>query len=660
MSQDTNAVISQLETYLKSLQDNAEQLKNASADDAVKLASELLSQVITVDEESFINSVLDAAMDSDQAEQLFEQLLKERPMTKSSSKKLGARVKAMKKKKEKKASQPAKTTTANSGASSVNEEDLDPSKYYEIRARTIKQMEESGELDAFPHKYHTDTSIPAFVEKYANAVEAGSRLEGNEHVTSLAGRIMTKRSAGKLVFYGLQGEGKTLQILSDVSSYEGGQEAFTKIHNLLRRGDLVGVQGFPGKSKAGELSIVPTKLTLLAPCFHMLPKSHYGFKNQETRYRQRYLDLIMNLQSRDTFIKRSKIISYLRRFLTKRGFIEVETPMMNMIAGGANAKPFITHHNDLNLDLYMRVAPELYLKQLIIGGMERVFEIGKNFRNEGIDMTHNPEFTACEFYWAYADYQDLMTVTEQLLSGMALMVNGVENYDDMSEEEKAKIPEDKFNITLRLPHHEEDTIISFKPPFKRIPMIKSLEERLNIVFPPDLESQECQELLMKVHKEHKLDCVPPLTVSRLLDNLVGEFLEPDCIQPAFITEHPGLMCPLAKWHRSDRRLTERFELMIAGKEVCNSYTELNQPFVQRNCFQDQMKAKALGDEEANDIDEDFCTALEYGLPPTAGWGLGLDRMCMILANNFNIKEVILFPAMKPLDQPKQAAPTQQQ
>jgi len=655
----------QLEEYVRALEENMSVLQEAS-EDAIKLGAQLLSNIIQpMNEEQWISSVLEACMESDVIETLFvDKVLKMRPLTKSSSKKLSSRVSAMRKKKEKrnknKNSAKEKSTTT---TTTTEEEELDPSKYFEIRERAIQQLETSGELNPYPHKFHVQMSIPEFIEKYRDRIQPGERLSDREYHTSLAGRIMSKRSSGtKLVFYGLQGDGKQVQILADVSCYEGehdgvnhAQESFARIHSILRRGDVVGVNGFPGKSKAGELSIIPTRLTLLAPCYHMLPKSHFGFKNQETRYRQRYLDLIMNVNSRDTFIKRSKIIAYLRSFLNRRGFIEVETPMMNMIAGGANAKPFITHHNELNMDLYMRIAPELYLKMLVIGGMEKVYEIGKNFRNEGIDMTHNPEFTACEFYWAYADYNDLMHVTEQLLSGMALMINGVDNYDQMTEQEKAQIPDEKFNIRLNLPHQDHETIISFKPPFRRIPMIKTLEQRLNVTFPADLESQECHDLLMKIHREHKLECTPPLTVARLLDNLVGKFLEPDCIQPAFITDHPALMCPLAKWHRSDRRLTERFELMIAGKEVCNSYTELNHPFLQRKAFDDQMKAKALGDEEANMKDEDFCTALEYGLPPTAGWGIGLDRLTMILANNFNIKEVILFPAMKPLDQPTTTA-----
>lgn len=308
--------------------------------------------------------------------------------------------------------------------------------------------------------------------------------------------------------------------------------------------------------------------------------------------------------------------------------------MMNMIPGGATAKPFETFHNDLNMKLYMRVAPELYLKMLIVGGMDRVFEIGKQFRNEGIDLTHNPEFTTCEFYWAYCDYEDLMQVTEDMLSGMVFAIHG--SHKIMYHPNG---PEDK------------DTVIEldFTPPFKRIPMMKGLEEALQMALPKGkaLETEETREFFDKLCKEKDIECANPRSTSRLIDKLVGALLEVNCKDPTFIIDHPQIMSPLAKWHRNELGLTERFELFCNYHEIVNAYTELNDPVVQLEAFKSQAQAKEAGDDEAQCIDPNFVTALEYGLPPTAGWGMGIDRITMLLTDSNNIKEVLLFPAMKP-------------
>ncbi|KAI7753954.1 hypothetical protein M8C21_029086, partial [Ambrosia artemisiifolia] len=485
--------------------------------------------------------------------------------------------------KEKKAAAMPKSAVQKQSA--ADDEDMDPTQYFDNRLKTLAAQKAAG-LNPYPHKFHVSMSILEYIEKY-DSLASGEHLEDVQ--VSLAGRLMNKRSSSsKLFFYDLHGSGGKVQVMADARRSDLDEAEFSKYHSGVKRGDIVGIVGFPGKSKRGELSIFPKSFTVLSHCLHMMPRQKsaaaadntnvkkidawtpgsgrnpdaYILKDQETRYRQRYLDLMVNSEVRHIFKTRSKVVSYIRRFLDNLDFLEVETPMMNMIAGGAAARPFVTHHNDLNMTLYMRIAPELYLKELVVGGLERVYEIGKQFRNEGIDLTHNPEFTTCEFYMAFADYNDLMELTEQMLS-------------------------DIFIMAL---HH----------------------------------------------------------------NLVGHFLEETCVNPAFIINHPEIMSPLAKWHRSKPGLTERFELFINKHELANAYTELNDPVVQRQRFADQLKVqhdRQSGDDEAMALDETFCTALEYGLPPTGGWGLGIDRLTMLLTDSQNIKEVLLFPAMKPQDEP---------
>mmetsp|Transcript_15884 Transcript_15884/g.31124 ORF Transcript_15884/g.31124 Transcript_15884/m.31124 type:complete len:1126 (-) Transcript_15884:229-3606(-) len=510
------------------------------------------------------------------------------------------------------------TKVAKPKAAEDSEVDLNPSQYLELRKQSVKQMEAQN-TNPYPHKFECSMSIPQYMQQFGH-LSPDTRDE--KTTVSIAGRVLSKRIMGKLIFYDLAADNGRVQVMADAKIAEN-----FEIHQNLRRGDIIGVTGHPGKAKKGELSIFPLKVTLLAPCLHMLPSKHHGLTDKETRYRQRYLDLMLNENVRNNFYIRSKIINYVRRFLDARGFLEVETPMMNMIAGGAAAKPFKTFHNDLNLDMYMRIAPELYLKELVVGGLDRVYEIGRQFRNEGIDMTHNPEFTTCEFYWAYKDYNDLLEITEEMISGMVMSIHGTYH--------------------LKYPVNGELVDVDFTPPFKRIGMIEGLEQALNVKIPEDLYSDEANKFLSDLCEKHEVLCPEPRTVARLLDKLVGEFIEDKITNPCFIVDHPAVMSPLAKYHRSKQSLTERFELFILSKEVCNSYTELNNPLVQRERFAAQSKDRDRGDDETPPIDEDFCKALEYGLPPTAGWGLGIDRMTMFLTGMDNIKEVLLFPAMKP-------------
>ncbi|KAK3998322.1 hypothetical protein QBC44DRAFT_228194 [Cladorrhinum sp. PSN332] len=527
-------------------------------------------------------------------------------------------------------------------AAGQEEADLNPNQYYEIRTRHVNELLKNPETNPYPHKFVVDYDDKKFQEEFKD-LKSGDVVKGKK--IRIAARIYNKRSSGaKLIFYDIRTAADTrsigvpLQVVCQAQYVEEGGPSFEKQHENIRRGDVIGIIGYPGRTnpknklaagQEGELSIFATEIQLLTPCLHMLPSVRFPFSDGEQRARMRYLDMLWNDKSRETLWQRSRMVRYIRDFFHERHFVEVETPMMHAIAGGATALPFITHHNDLDIDMYMRVAPELFLKKMIVGQFEKVFEMGKNFRNEGVDLTHNPEFTSIEFYWAYADMYDLMNITEELVSSLVKYLTG--GY-----------------VTSFTNQHGEKYTVNWEAPWRRVEMIPELEKATGEKFPPaeELHTDETNKFLQRICKKMGVDCPPPLTNARMIDKLTGEFIEETCVNPTFILEHPQMMSPLAKYHRSKKGLCERFEAFVCKKEIANAYTELNNPFDQRLRFEEQARQKDQGDDEAQLVDESFLNALEYGLPPTGGWGLGIDRLAMFLTNNYSIREVLAFPFLR--------------
>jgi len=469
-------------------------------------------------------------------------------------------------------------------------------------------------------------------EYVTNAFSTDIKAEFNDDAeprqVSVAGRIMSRRIMGKASFIELQDSKGRIQVYitrDDICPDEDKEMYNTVFKRLLDLGDFIGIEGFVFRTQMGEISIHAKKLTVLAKSIKPLPIVKYkdgvaydSFEDPELRYRQRYVDLIVNDGVKEKFLKRATVIKTMRAVLDEAGYTEVETPILQSIPGGASARPFITHHNSLDMDLYLRIATELYLKRLIVGGFEGVYEIGKNFRNEGMDKTHNPEFTCMELYVQYKDYNWMMSFTEKLLERICIAVNGCTETEI------------------------DGKTISFKAPYRRLPILEAIKEKTGY----DLEGKSEDEI-RQVCKELNMEIDDTMGKGKLIDEIFGEFCEGTFIQPTFITDYPVEMSPLTKMHRSKPGLTERFELMVNGKELANAYSELNDPIDQEERFKDQLRLSEKGDDEAMFIDQDFLKALQYGMPPTSGIGIGIDRLTMLMTGQAFIQEVLFFPQMRP-------------
>ena len=488
--------------------------------------------------------------------------------------------------------------------------ELDENHLIQIRKEKLRELQEQGKDPFEITKYDRTNTAGEIKANYENFEQKDVKV---------AGRIIAKRIMGKASFCTIQDCDEKIQ--SYISINELGEEAY-KAFKTWDIGDIIGISGFVFKTRTEEISVHAKEVVLLSKSLRPLPEKFHGLKDMDLRYRQRYVDLIVNPEVKETFILRSRIISEIRAILDKKGYLEVETPVLNTILGGASARPFITHHNTLDLDMYLRVAPELYLKRLIVGGIDKVYEIGKNFRNEGMDIRHNPEFTAIELYAAYQDYHDMMDITEEIFRTVAEKILGktVINY--------------------------QGTEIDLGTKWKRITMIDSIKEVTGI----DFNTIETDEEALAIAKEKHVEIEESKqTRGYIINAFFEEFVEDTLVQPTFICDYPVEVSPLTKKKPTDKRLTERFECFIGGREYGNAYSELNDPIDQYERFLAQVKQREAGDEEANMMDDDFINALEYGMPPTGGLGIGIDRMIMLLTDAASIRDVIFFPTMKPLN-----------
>lgn len=489
------------------------------------------------------------------------------------------------------------------------------SEVLQVRRDKLANLQEMGR-DPFKESRYDRTHYSVQVK------EGFEALEGE--TVKIAGRMMSKRIQGKAGFIDIQdAEGR---IQSYVRKDRLGDEEYT-IFKTYDIGDIVGIEGEVFITKRGEISVKANKVTLLSKSLQILPEKYHGLKDQELRYRQRYVDLIVNPEVKDAFITRTKALKALRSYLDERGFLEVETPILNTIAGGANARPFITHHNTLHIPMYLRIANELYLKRLIVGGFDKVYEMGRMFRNEGMDMKHNPEYTAIELYQAYADYTDMMEITENLIAHMAEVATG----------------------STKIVYQGKE--IDFKPPWRRMTMIDCVKEFSGV----DFNEINTDEEAIAIAKEKGIEIKPGMRRGEIIAEFFEEFGEDKLVQPTFITQHPVEISPLSKRNNEDSRLTDRFEAFANGWELANAFSELNDPIDQKGRFMDQLRKKELGDDEACDMDEDFLNALEVGLPPTGGLGIGIDRVIMLLTDSSSIRDVLLFPTMKPIEKQEESA-----